>query len=191
MCFWLSPRLAVSSADWPCYKMHMCAPAGCVQDEVRLEPYLLTIKTPFHEFGCFRLHFVVEGIQGLSLLSQCAPFSLIDVGHGASMFPGLFLPKQRRAKALHFAALIDNVDMEASMQKAKSLASKLTCHAIQRLTTITNTRHAFHSRGLMGEGLLVARQRRAGEEESGRPGAWQPTHQIPISSCFWLSPRLA
>eukprot|EP00983_Pelagomonas_calceolata_P065522 1148614-Pelagomonas_calceolata.AAC.5 len=48
-----------------------------------------------------------------------------------------------------------------------------------------------NDRGLFGEGLLVARQRRAGEEESGCPGAWQPTLQILISSCFWLFPRLA
>eukprot|EP00983_Pelagomonas_calceolata_P083153 1156096-Pelagomonas_calceolata.AAC.2 len=37
----------------------------------------------------------------------------------------------------------------------------------------------FTSRGLLEEGLLGARRRRAGEEESGRPEAWQTTLQSP------------
>eukprot|EP00983_Pelagomonas_calceolata_P031002 973741-Pelagomonas_calceolata.AAC.2 len=36
--------------------------------------------------------------------------------------------------------------------------------------------------GLLGVDLLGAWRRRAGEGESGRPGAWQTTLQIPISS---------
>eukprot|EP00983_Pelagomonas_calceolata_P094951 1157942-Pelagomonas_calceolata.AAC.2 len=44
------------------------------------------------------------------------------------------------------------INLGLTRQKAKSLASKLSCHAIQR--------------GVLGEDLLVARQR-AGEEESG------------------------
>eukprot|EP00983_Pelagomonas_calceolata_P041986 1138295-Pelagomonas_calceolata.AAC.2 len=38
-------------------------------------------------------------------------------------------------------------------QKAKSLASKLSCCAIQRLTTVINTRHALHYQGTSGGGV--------------------------------------
>eukprot|EP00983_Pelagomonas_calceolata_P066089 1148863-Pelagomonas_calceolata.AAC.5 len=37
------------------------------------------------------------------------------------------------------------------------------------------------SRGLLGVALLGAWRWRAGEGESGRPGAWRTTLQIPIS----------
>eukprot|EP00983_Pelagomonas_calceolata_P134858 1162101-Pelagomonas_calceolata.AAC.1 len=66
-------------------------------------------------------------------------------------------------------------------QKAKSLAFKLSCHAIQRLTTNFNTRHALHFRGTSRGGVLGAWQWRAGEGESGRPGAWRATLRILFS----------
>eukprot|EP00983_Pelagomonas_calceolata_P117898 1160452-Pelagomonas_calceolata.AAC.9 len=71
------------------------------------------------------------------------------------------------------------------MQEAKSLASKLSCHTIQRLmTTISTTgRHALHFQGTPeGRGVLGTWQWRAGEGESGRPGAWPTALQILISS---------
>eukprot|EP00983_Pelagomonas_calceolata_P001032 36585-Pelagomonas_calceolata.AAC.2 len=74
---------------------------------------------------------------------------------------------------------------ETTRKKAKSSASKLSCHAIQRLTTIINTRHALHFHGTSGEGGVLGAwqwQWRAGGGESGRPGAWRTTLQILISS---------
>eukprot|EP00983_Pelagomonas_calceolata_P007007 227837-Pelagomonas_calceolata.AAC.1 len=49
-------------------------------------------------------------------------------------------------------------------QKAKSLASKLSCHAIQILTTILNARHALH---FQGWGCWA---RGSGEQEKESPG---------------------
>eukprot|EP00983_Pelagomonas_calceolata_P027233 855762-Pelagomonas_calceolata.AAC.1 len=66
------------------------------------------------------------------------------------------------------------INLGLTREKAKSQASKLSCHAIQRLTTIINATHFFF-RGLLGVGSLGARQWRAGEGESGRPGAWRTT----------------
>eukprot|EP00983_Pelagomonas_calceolata_P008913 289500-Pelagomonas_calceolata.AAC.1 len=68
------------------------------------------------------------------------------------------------------------VNLGLTEQKAKSLASKLRDHAIQRLNIIINTKHALCSWG----GVLGARRRRTGEGESGHPGAWRATLQIPI-----------
>eukprot|EP00983_Pelagomonas_calceolata_P074286 1152494-Pelagomonas_calceolata.AAC.1 len=66
------------------------------------------------------------------------------------------------------------INLGSTRQIAKSLASKLNCHATQR--------------GLLGKRLLGARQRRA-EGESGRPGAWPAARQIPISSDLGISWR--
>eukprot|EP00983_Pelagomonas_calceolata_P046902 1140381-Pelagomonas_calceolata.AAC.4 len=47
------------------------------------------------------------------------------------------------------------VHLGLSKQKAKSLAFKLSCHSMQRLTTITtiiNSRHALCFQGASGEG---------------------------------------
>eukprot|EP00983_Pelagomonas_calceolata_P051410 1142390-Pelagomonas_calceolata.AAC.2 len=49
------------------------------------------------------------------------------------------------------------------------------CHAIQRLTTIINTRHSFS--GEFWGRVYWAR----GSGESRHPGAWPTTLQIPIS----------
>eukprot|EP00983_Pelagomonas_calceolata_P132166 1161841-Pelagomonas_calceolata.AAC.2 len=40
----------------------------------------------------------------------------------------------------------------------------------------------IHHKGFWGGGLLGARRRRTGEGESGRPGVWRATLQIPIIS---------
>eukprot|EP00983_Pelagomonas_calceolata_P131182 1161750-Pelagomonas_calceolata.AAC.6 len=63
------------------------------------------------------------------------------------------------------------IDLVLTRQKAKSLAFKLSCHAIQRLTSIIHTRHVLQFQVASG-GVLGARRWRAGEGESGRPGAW-------------------
>eukprot|EP00983_Pelagomonas_calceolata_P037876 1136559-Pelagomonas_calceolata.AAC.3 len=44
-------------------------------------------------------------------------------------------------------------NLDLTRQRAKSLASKLSCHAIQRLTTIIYTRHALHFQGTSGGGV--------------------------------------
>eukprot|EP00983_Pelagomonas_calceolata_P083787 1156231-Pelagomonas_calceolata.AAC.1 len=44
------------------------------------------------------------------------------------------------------------INLGLTRQKAKSLASKLSCHAIQRRTTIIDTRHALHCQGTSGGG---------------------------------------
>eukprot|EP00983_Pelagomonas_calceolata_P058062 1145346-Pelagomonas_calceolata.AAC.6 len=68
------------------------------------------------------------------------------------------------------------VNFGFTRQKAKSLASNLSCHAIQRSTTIINTRHALHLQGSAGGGgsagrvALESRRRRI-----GRSGAWPKT----------------
>jgi len=49
------------------------------------------------------------------------------------------------------------VNLGLSKYKAKSLASKLSCHAIQRLTTIINTRHALCLQGTSGWGGVAGR----------------------------------
>eukprot|EP00983_Pelagomonas_calceolata_P087843 1157053-Pelagomonas_calceolata.AAC.1 len=74
------------------------------------------------------------------------------------------------------------INLNLTRQQAESLASKLSCHAIQRFKTIVNTRHALQFQGTSGGGVLGAWRRRAGGGESGRPGAWRPTLQIFISS---------
>jgi len=56
------------------------------------------------------------------------------------------------------------INLGLTRQKAKSLASKLSCHAIQRLTTIINTRHALHFQGTSGGGFAG----RAAEESRRR-----------------------
>eukprot|EP00983_Pelagomonas_calceolata_P064355 1148087-Pelagomonas_calceolata.AAC.2 len=77
------------------------------------------------------------------------------------------------------------INLGLTRQKAKSLASKLSCNAIQRLTTILNTRHALHFQGTLGGGgLLGAWRRRAGEGEFRRPGAWRTILRIPIGSVY-------
>eukprot|EP00983_Pelagomonas_calceolata_P034350 1076282-Pelagomonas_calceolata.AAC.1 len=69
-------------------------------------------------------------------------------------------------------------------RKAKSLAFKLSYHAIQNcqplLTPLAGM--LFNFKMLLGGSLLGARRWRMGEGESGRPGAWRTTLLIPISS---------
>eukprot|EP00983_Pelagomonas_calceolata_P046340 1140115-Pelagomonas_calceolata.AAC.3 len=59
----------------------------------------------------------------------------------------------------------------------------LSCHAMQRLTTIITPGMLFAYWGLLGEGgALGARRWIQGEGESGRLGAWPATRTILISS---------
>eukprot|EP00983_Pelagomonas_calceolata_P018844 592764-Pelagomonas_calceolata.AAC.1 len=70
----------------------------------------------------------------------------------------------------------------ATRQKSKSLASKLSYRAIQRVTPFINTRYALHFQGASGGGwVLDTWQWRAGEGESGHPGAWPITLPYPHS----------
>eukprot|EP00983_Pelagomonas_calceolata_P055228 1144052-Pelagomonas_calceolata.AAC.8 len=71
------------------------------------------------------------------------------------------------------------------------ICHKLRDHAIQRLITIINTRHALCFHGGFWGGLLGARRQRTGEGESGRPGARQATLQIPIRSDMFLLEHLS
>eukprot|EP00983_Pelagomonas_calceolata_P114107 1160059-Pelagomonas_calceolata.AAC.13 len=85
------------------------------------------------------------------------------------------------------------INLGVTRQKAKSLASKSSCHAIQRLTAIINTRHALHFqeiwvRGWVGAGRLAEESRRRRIRASRIMAANPPD---PHSLCFWLSPRLA
>eukprot|EP00983_Pelagomonas_calceolata_P062957 1147529-Pelagomonas_calceolata.AAC.1 len=64
-------------------------------------------------------------------------------------------------------------------EKAKSLASKLSCHAIQRLTNITNTRHALRCQGASGEEFAghVALESRRRRVRVSRSMADNPPHE--------------
>eukprot|EP00983_Pelagomonas_calceolata_P074697 1152657-Pelagomonas_calceolata.AAC.1 len=64
------------------------------------------------------------------------------------------------------------MNLGLTKQQAKSLASKLRDRAIQRLTTVINTRHSLCFHGGFWGGLLGALRQKTGEGESGRPGAW-------------------
>eukprot|EP00983_Pelagomonas_calceolata_P100447 1158568-Pelagomonas_calceolata.AAC.2 len=66
------------------------------------------------------------------------------------------------------------------LNRRKALAFKLSCHAIQRIMTIINIRNALYFQGASRElsGRMVVQSRR----ESGQPGAWLTSLQIPIST---------
>ena len=57
------------------------------------------------------------------------------------------------------------INLGLTKQKAESLASQLRDHAIQRLSTIINTRHALCFQGVSGRGGLAGR---AAAAEDGR-----------------------
>eukprot|EP00983_Pelagomonas_calceolata_P118454 1160510-Pelagomonas_calceolata.AAC.6 len=85
-----------------------------------------------------------------------------------------------------------NLGLTCQWQKAKSLASKRSCHAIQRLTTIIDTRHALHFQGTSGvafAGRMAVESRKRRVRTSLRSMAG--SHPDPHYLCFWLSPRLA
>eukprot|EP00967_Tisochrysis_lutea_P008530 scaffold10199_cov28-Tisochrysis_lutea.AAC.2 len=73
-----------------------------------------------------------------------------------------------RATTMHndrTMSLLINLDL--SRQKAKTLATKLCCQALQRLTTIIHTRHDRH---LQGASRIGCTRRTA--VEKGRRRAW-------------------
>eukprot|EP00983_Pelagomonas_calceolata_P037538 1136379-Pelagomonas_calceolata.AAC.1 len=79
------------------------------------------------------------------------------------------------------------VNLGLTKRKAKSLAFKLSCHAIQGLTTIITPDMLFAYWGLLGGVSLGARSWIPGEEESGRLGALLTTRPILISYVSSLS----
>eukprot|EP00983_Pelagomonas_calceolata_P121081 1160765-Pelagomonas_calceolata.AAC.9 len=56
------------------------------------------------------------------------------------------------------------INLGLTNEKAKSLASKLSCHAIQRLATFINTRHALDSHKTLGGVGGAGRWARGGRE---------------------------
>eukprot|EP00983_Pelagomonas_calceolata_P012953 413994-Pelagomonas_calceolata.AAC.1 len=83
------------------------------------------------------------------------------------------------------------IHLGVTRQKAISLASKSSRHAIQRLTTFINSRHAQRFQGTSGGGVagrVAVEIRRARVRASRSMANNSPDpHQL----CFWLSHNLA
>eukprot|EP00983_Pelagomonas_calceolata_P093779 1157813-Pelagomonas_calceolata.AAC.2 len=76
---------------------------------------------------------------------------------------------------------------------AKSLASKSSCYAIQKLTTtgIINTRHALHFQGTSGGGFAERVAVESGRRRARASRGMADNPSDPLQLYFWLLPRLA
>eukprot|EP00983_Pelagomonas_calceolata_P108533 1159469-Pelagomonas_calceolata.AAC.3 len=63
----------------------------------------------------------------------------------------------------------------------------MSCHTLQTLTKILNTRHTLYLQGFSGGKLLWAKQHKGGEGDSKPAGAWLITRQTLTS--YLLSAR--
>eukprot|EP00983_Pelagomonas_calceolata_P073468 1152150-Pelagomonas_calceolata.AAC.1 len=122
---------------------------------------------------------LIKGSYGSSLIGMdaCRTERLLDQGievpgNISRAIPDWVFPDSTGSSARHQSRPVAVFvrSNPGRSQKAESIASKSRRHAIQR------------PRGLLGVELLGAWQRRAGEGDFGRPGAWWTTLQVPISS---------